>query len=165
FCVVSRGSSVLGGAAEAWAPDGGLWYNDEVTRAGPVQGVPVVEQQYAAFFGRGLDPGRREALEDALEVARGYGWRVVGVSLPFGHRYVRLLEQRRATRAVFTAFRRELPGLFARYGFRFLDLTDVRSVPCPEHAFSHDDGGHPNAACGRRIRRLLDAAASGHTYS
>ena len=80
--------------------------------------------------------------------------------LPFGSEWVRRLQRTAATRSVFTQFRRTMPGLFARSGFRFLDLSDVRSVPCPDHAFSHDDGGHPNAACGRRIRRLLDEAAA-----
>jgi hypothetical protein len=159
-CVVSRGDSVLAGASDAWAPDGGLWYNDEVTGAGPVHGVPLVEVQYGAFTGQTLNPDRLEALRDALEVARGYRWKVVGVALPFGSEWVRRLSRAAATRDVFTGYRRTMPGLFERYGFRFLDLTDVRRVPCPDDAFSHEDGGHPNAMCGRRIRRLLDAAAA-----
>ncbi len=158
-CVVSRGNSVLAGAVDAWAPDGGLWYNEEVTGAGPTHGVPIVEVLFSGFLGRALDRGRVAALQDALALARGYGWNVVGVALPFGSEWVRLLQRTAATRDVFTQFRRAMPGLFARSGFRFLDLSDVRRVPCPDHAFSHDDGGHPNAACGRKIRRLLDAAA------
>jgi hypothetical protein len=160
-CVVGRGDSVLAGAAEAWAPDGGLWYNDEVNRATQPRGVPLIEVQFQAFSGKGLDPGRREALEDGLETARGYGWRVVGVSLPFSTSSLQKLVRTPQTHGVITAFRREMPGIFARYGFRFLDMTDRRSVPCGEHDFSHDDGGHANLGCGRKIRRLLDAAARG----
>ena len=44
-----------------------------------------------------------------------------------------------------------------------LDLSDPTSVPCGEDEFSFDDGGHPDAACGGRIRRLLDAAAAALT--
>jgi hypothetical protein len=159
-CVVGRGNSVLAGAVEAWTPDGGLFYNDEVTGAPPVHGVSLVEVQYDAFLGHGLDPGRRAALRDGLELARSYGWRVVGVSLPFSTHWRLQLERTPETHDVITAYRREMPAIFARYGFRFLDLTDVRSVPCGEHSFSHDDGGHPNIACGRKIRRLLDAEAA-----
>ena len=159
-CVVSRGNEVLAGAIHAWAPDGGLWYNDEVTGAHAPPGRPLVELLYGSFVGTRLDPGRREALEDALQIARGYGWRVVGVSLPFSTYWRLKLEREPATSGVIGAFLREMPGIFRRNGFRFLDLTDVRRVPCGEHEFSHEDGGHANVACGRRIRRLLDGAAA-----
>jgi hypothetical protein len=159
-CVVSRGNEVLGGAIHAWAPDGGLWYNDEVTGAHGPQGQALVDLLYSSFVGKGLDPRQREQLEDGLETARGYGWRVVGVSLPFSTYWRLKLEHTAATAGVIDAYRREMPSIFARNGFRFLDLTDIRSVPCDEKAFSHLDGGHPNVECGRRIRRLLDAAAA-----
>src|SRR5207244_11492125 len=135
-CVVSRGNSVLAGAIEAWAPDGGLWYNEEVTGAGLTHGVPIVEVLYNGFLGRALDQGRLAALRDALGVARGYGWNVIGVALPFGSEWVRRLQRTPATRDVFTQFRRTMPGLFARSGFRFLDLSAVRSVPCQDHPVS-----------------------------
>ena len=121
--------------------------------------VSLVEVQYRAFLGKALDPGRLDALDDALQTAKGYGWRVVGVSLPFSDYWRSRLERTPETHDVITAYRSRMPGLFARYGFRFVDLTNRHSVPCGEHEFSHDDGGHPNLACGRRIRRLLDAAA------
>jgi hypothetical protein len=159
LCVVSRGNSVLAGAVEAWAPDGGLWYNDEVTGAGNVHGIPLIEVMYSGFIGTGLNQGRLTALEKALGTAESYGWRVVGVSLPLSTFSRHRVEHDSATTHVVSAFRRQMPGLFRRYGFRFLDLTDVRSVPCGENSFSHYDGGHPDAACGRKIRSLLDAAA------
>jgi hypothetical protein len=159
LCVVSRGNSVLAGAVEAWAPDGGLWYNDEVTGAPEPHAVSLVEVQYKAFLGSRLDPGRLAAFEDALEVAKGYGWRVVGVSLPLSTYWRLRLLRTPETHDVLSAFERQMPGIFSRYGFRFLDLTDVRKIPCGEQDFSHFDGGHPNVECGRRIRRLLDAAA------
>jgi hypothetical protein len=159
-CVVGRGNGVLAGAIHAWAPDGGLWYNDEVTGAQAPRGQALVDLLYSSFVGTGLDPRRREALEDGLETAKGYGWRVVGISLPFSTYWRRRLERDPATAPVLAAYRREMPRMFARYGFRFLDLTDVRQVPCGEHQFSHDDGGHADVACGRKIRRLLDEAAA-----
>jgi hypothetical protein len=158
-CVVGRGNGVLAGAIHAWAPDGGLWYNDEVTGARAPRGESLVDLLYSSFLGAGLDPRRREALEDGLETAKGYGWRVVGVSLPFSTYWRLRLERDPATAPVLTAYRREMPRIFAREGFRFLDLTDVREIPCGENQFSHADGGHADVACGRRIRRLLDAAA------
>ena len=158
-CVVGRGNGVLAGAIHAWAPDGGLWYNDEVTGAQAPPGQPLVDLLYSSFVGTGLDPRRREDLEDGLEQAKGYGWRVVGVSLPFSTYWRLRLEHDPATAPVLAAYRREMPRIFARYGFPFVDLTDVRKIPCGEHQFSHEDGGHANVACGRRIRKLLDAAA------
>ena len=50
-------------------------------------------------------------------------------------------------------------GVLARYGFRFLDLTNVRSVGCSETDFSFHDDGHADASCGMRVRRALDRAA------
>jgi hypothetical protein len=159
-CVVDRGNSVLAGAVEAWAPDGGLRYNDEVNGAPEPHAVSLVELQYRDFLGKALDPERVAALEESLATARRYGWRVVGVSLPLSTHWRLRLEREAPTTRVITAYQREMPGIFARHGFRFLDLTDVRKVPCGEHAFSHDDSGHPNIACGRKIRRLLDEAAA-----
>jgi hypothetical protein len=158
-CVVSRGNSVLAGAVSAWAPDGGLYYNAEVTGAPQPHSVSLVEVEYSAFLGHRLNPDRLAELENALQVAKGYGWRVVGASLPLSTYWRLRLLRTPETHDVLSAFEREMPGLFSRYGFRFLDLTDVRKVPCGEQDFSDFDGGHANAKCGRRIRRLLDAAA------
>ena len=159
LCVVSRGDTVLAGAGNAWAPDGELWYNDEVTGAPRPHGQPIAQLEHGGYVGRRLDPGRLNALGHALAIAQSYGWRVVGASLPYSDYWRLKLARDGETRAVVAAFGRELPGMFARYGFRFLDLTDVHSVPCGAHSFSRFDGGHPDVACGRKIRRLLDAAA------
>lgn len=159
-CVVSRGNTVLAGAGNTWAPDGELWYNEEVTGAPRPHGQPIAALEHGGYVGSRLDPGRVDALEDALAVARGYGWRVVGASLPYSDYWRVKLARDAATRGVVTAFAREMPGIFARYDFGFLDLTNVRSVPCGPHSFSRFDGGHPDVACARKIRRLLDAAAS-----
>lgn len=159
-CVVSRGNTVLAGAGNVWAPDGGLWYNEEVTGAARPHGQPIASLEHGGFVGTKLDPRRRAVLDPALRTASSYGWRVVGVALPYSTYWRRRLERDPQSRGVVTAFRHELSGIFARHGFRFLDLTDVRSVPCGEHSFSRYDGGHPDLACARRIRRLLDAAAA-----
>ena len=59
---VLAGDALLAGAVEAWAPDGGLWYNDEVTGAPEPHAVSLVEVQYKAFLGSRLDPGRLASL-------------------------------------------------------------------------------------------------------
>jgi hypothetical protein len=50
-----------------------------------------------------------------------------------------------------------MPEMFHQRGFAWLDLSDVRSVPCAQDAFA-DAGFHPNAARSATIRRRLDAA-------
>ena len=42
-------------------------------------------------------------------------------------------------------------------GFAWLDLSDVRSVPCAQTAFA-DRSFHPDASCSMMIRRRLDEA-------
>ena len=74
-------------------------------------------------------------------------------------RGVRRLETDPATRVLFRRFRARMPGVFARYGFRFLDLTSVRSVGCSETDFSFHDDGHADTHCGMLVRRALDRAA------
>jgi hypothetical protein len=49
--------------------------------------------------------------------------------------------------------------VFRRYGFRYIDLLEVAKVPCRNDQFMYDDGGHPDPACARGIRRRLDQAA------
>ena len=158
-CVVDRGNSVFAGAASAWAPDGGLWYNDELTGVPTPQGVPFIRFEHNHYTGTSLDKRRVRALRSALGVASGYGWRVVGVSLPLSTYWRQSLERDPQTVRVLTHFSSEMPAIFRAYGFPFLDLLDVRAVPCGEQEFARKDGGHPNGACSRRIRRLLDAAA------
>ena len=158
-CVVSRGNTVFAGSGNTWAPDGGLWYNEEVTRAPRPHGQPIAALEHGGYVGKRLDPARLAALERALAIARGYNWRVVGVSLPYSDYWRLKLRRDPATRGVVTAFAREMPKIFARAGFRFLDLTNVRRAGCGLHSFSRYDGGHPDAVCGMRIRRLLDDAA------
>jgi hypothetical protein len=51
-----------------------------------------------------------------------------------------------------------MPKLFGRYGYRWLDFRDARSIPCRQSDFV-DGGYHTDAACSMRMRRRLDAAA------
>jgi hypothetical protein len=151
---------VFAGAGNTWAPDGELWYAEEVRGSPRPHGQPIAALEHGGYLGKRLDRGRLDALADALALARGYGWRVVGTSLPYSDSWRLKLARDAATRTIVAAFAREMPRLFRRYGFRYLDLTNVHSVPCGAHSFSRFDGGHPDVACGRRIRRLLDAAAA-----
>jgi hypothetical protein len=159
-CVVDRGDSVFGGGSNAWAPDGELFFQYEVVHAATTpRNVSLVDLYHGSYSGRSLDGGHLDAFEDALAKARRYGWHVVGFHPPLSARGIRRLETDPATGPLFRRFRAEMPGVFARYGFRFLDLTSVRSVGCSETDFSFEDDGHADASCGMRVRRALDRAA------
>ena len=159
-CVVDRGNSVFGGASNAWAPDGRLYFQYEVIHAPEIPKKASLVTLYHPFYvGRSLDRGHVESLEDALAQARRYGWTVVGFQAPISTRGIRRLETDPRTRLLFRRFRAQIPGVFARYGFRYLDLTNVHSVGCSESDFSFEDDGHPDVSCGMRVRRALDRAA------
>lgn len=101
-----------------------------------------------------LSQSRLATFEQALRVARARGWRVIGFTLPNPTRVLRVLRSSQS----FRAFERAMPAVFAKYGFRFVDLSDVRSVPCAQGAFA-DGIFHPDATCSRAIRARLDALA------
>jgi hypothetical protein len=109
--------------------------------------------------GDGLSKRQLAALVEALRLARSYGWRVVGVSLPFAPHSEHELIANPAYATVFKDFRAQIPRLFAQDGFPFLDLTNIGSVPCTAAEFTGDDEGHPDIACSARVRTKLDAAA------
>ena len=159
-CVVDRGNSVFGGASNAWAPDGALYFQYELIHASPIPRKASLVTLYHPFYvGRSLADRHLDSLEDALAKARRFGWTVVGFHAPISTRGIRRLEADPRTRWLFRRFRAEMPAVFARYGFRFLDLTSVRSVGCSESDFSFEDDGHPDVSCGMRVRRALDRSA------
>src|SRR6201999_3538245 len=73
---------------------------------------------------------RLHVLEQVLALARARGWRVVGFTPPDGDRYLRLFASNKVIGPRWRAFARLMPKLFARYGYRWLDLRDARSIPC-----------------------------------
>jgi hypothetical protein len=73
------------------------------------------------------------ALDDALALARRRGWPVVGFSPP---------EATRASQALWRTYRRELPALFAKHGFRWLDRSDARAVSWPRLRVKLDEAAH-----------------------
>ena len=158
-CVVDRGNSVLAGATNAWKPDGSLWFQYEIVGGPKPRGGLIVDIYRPSYTGKRLSERRVRDLERALAAARRYRWRLVGFAPPLAASSLRRLRNDPTTSGQLADFERRMPGIFARYGFAFLDLTDPASVPCGDDEFSFDDGGHPDAACGGRIRRLLDAAA------
>jgi len=105
-----------------------------------------------------LDPKRVRTLEQILALARARGWRVVGFTPPDGARYLRFFSANHVIGPRWRAFARLMPGLFARYGYRWLDFRDARSIPCRQSDFV-DGGYHTDAACSMRMRQRLDAAA------
>jgi lysophospholipase L1-like esterase len=105
-----------------------------------------------------LSAERVRTLEQVLALARARGWRVVGFTPPDGARYLRFFASNHVIGPRWRAFARLMPRLFARYGYRWLDLRDARSIPCRQSDFV-DGGYHTDAACSMRMRRRLDAAA------
>ena len=105
-----------------------------------------------------LDRASIRALEQTLALARSRGWRVVGFTPPDGRRYLRFFASHAVIGPRWRQFGRLMPKLFARYGYRWLDFRDARSIPCPQSDFV-DGGYHTNAACSMRMRQRLDAAS------
>jgi len=159
-CVLGRESPAL-----AWRPDGTRVYSFELDPHGyrPPK-LPFTTDidtlragVYAGFHG--FDSKLLGVLDDLLDLASRRGWRVVGFAPPDATRYARLFASSPRTRVAWEAFGNTVPQAFARHGYPFLDLRDVRSVPCAQDDFV-DDGFHTDARCSARLRRLLDAAAT-----
>jgi hypothetical protein len=159
-CVIDRGGRAARGEKDAWAPDGSFVYRQELG------GEPVREDEYTRdlveFSGpyyqhwRELDGERLAQLRDALALARSYGWRVVGYTPPYSHRYSTRI--RSVFPQLWSEFGSVVTDAFRANGYRWLDLRRVEDVPCAGAAFV-DDGWHPNRACSARILRRLAAEA------
>lgn len=149
----------------AWKLDGSRIYAYEL-QPGTYRPLPVPFSTDLATLDLGYYAGwtsfsqaRLATLERALALARARGWRVVGFTLPNPTRVVRFLASSRGVGPEWRTFERLMPQVFRRYGDRFLDLSDVRDVPCGQHAFA-DGTFHPDAACSAAIRRRLDRVTS-----
>jgi hypothetical protein len=156
-CVYDRESPGI-----AWRPDGSRLYSFELV---PGTARPPVNRYTgdlntlrAGYYGHwhGFAWNRLRDVAAALDLARSRGWNVVGFAPPDSPRYVRLFST--ALRGPWRTYFRAVPQLFRSRGFTFLDLRDVRLVPCPLHDFV-DDGYHVNGRCAMRIRGRLDAVA------
>jgi hypothetical protein len=158
-CVVDRGHSVRNRVAGAWGPDGSLHPAEDVLGTPVRRRLLFIAYAGNGFVGKRLDRQQLRALASALSLARSYRWRVVGVTVPFAPHSLRLLQRSHGTRTVLARFRTELPRVFTRAGFPYLDLIDVGSVPCGPRDFSGQDEAHPDPGCAAKIRALLDAAA------
>ena len=158
-CLIDRGHTVRNKIVSAWAPDGSLYFWEDIfpNPSHLTRGLMILKQQ--GLVGNRLSKRQVASLSRALQQARSYGWRVVGVALPFAPHSVHELEANPAFATLFEDFRARIPRVFARDGFPFLDLTDIGSVPCTAAEFTGDDEGHPDIACSARIRAKLDAAA------
>ncbi len=162
-CVLGRGTPGI-----AWRPDGVRMYAFELDPAAQrPRPQPSTWQGTFAGFRAGqydgytrIDRDALRRLADALDLARRKGWRVVGFAPPDSTFYAHLFATRPETAAAWREFTAAVPALFRNRGFGWLDLSDIRFVPCAGNQFV-DDGWHVNAACARRIRARLDAAAAG----
>ena len=159
-CLIDREGSVLRGAANAWAPDGRWYWRWEITGQARSPGPPFVVKNHTDFIGNSLAAEKVRMLEDALELAQGAGWKVIGFAPPFSTDSIARLRTDPKTRGLFEDFRARMPGIFQRHGFPFVDLTDVAKIPCSQHSFDWDDGAHTDEACARRVRAHVDEAAA-----
>jgi hypothetical protein len=158
-CII--GKTDLG---QAWRLDGSRLYGYELgphpQDPPPVPFTPdlaAIDFGYYAGFDS-LSKQRLDELAQALDLARARGWRVVGFTLPNPTRTLAYLKSNRTVGPRWRAFSRLMPAMFHRRGFEWLDLSDVRSVPCGQTAFA-DGNFHPDAVCSTAIRNRLDAAA------
>jgi hypothetical protein len=159
-CVIGRTDVSI-----AWRQDGSRLYGYELApRLYHPQALPfttdLAELDFGFFGGfRSLARSRLDDLVAVLDVARRRHWRVVGFVPPSPSRYARFLSGASPAGPQIRALSRILPSLFRSRGFVWLDLRDVRAVPCSQTAFA-DGGFHPDAACSDAIRRRLDAAVT-----
>jgi hypothetical protein len=161
-CALDRGARVRDGERDAWAVDGSFVYRSEVL------GVPIPPVFAAAnpvdphgyYYGgwHHFDRGRLRRLAAVLELARSYGWRVVGFSPPATSRYASVLAATAQTAPRLREFRALVPTVFGRAGFLFVDLGRAPVVPCAETAF-YRDSWHAKQPCMDAVRRRLDKAA------
>ncbi len=158
-CVIGRSRPAI-----AWKLDGSRVWSFELQ---PGTYHPIVEPftndlrvlrtgNYADW--RQFSDRRARILEQALALARARGWRVVGFTPPDGTRYRRFFESHPLVGPRWREFGRVMPRLFRRYGFAWLDLRNVRTIPCRDTNFV-DGGYHTDAACSEKIRARLDLAA------
>jgi hypothetical protein len=159
-CVVDRGGRASRGEKDAWATDGSFVYRQELG------GEPVRDDEYTRdlvdFTGpyyrdwHELDAERVAQLDDALALARSYGWRVVGYTPPYSSRYSARI--REVFPRLWSEFARDVGDAFRANGYRWVDLRRVEDVPCAGDAFA-DDGWHPDATCSARIAGRLARVA------
>ncbi len=163
-CLLDRRGAVLAGRRNAWEVDGSFRYERELL---PASARPVPDdytRDLVQFAGpyytdwASIDARRLRELRAALRLARSYGWNVVGFTAPYSSRYVQRLATAPQTAQRWREFGAILPTVFEQAGYTYLDLRDVRDVPCGEVDFV-DDGWHPSRACAARVRDRLDAAA------
>ena len=104
---------------------------------------------------RRLDPGRVRALAQALALARGRGWRVVGFAPPEPPGALHVLGTDPRLAPLWRAYRRLMPALFGRYGFRWLDTVDGAKLGCRPADFP--DRFDTDARCSARLFARLRA--------
>ena len=159
-CVVGRADVGI-----AWRPDGSRVYGSELAPQ-LYHPAPILFSSNLADFDLGYYDGWTELSKPALrqftaalDVAKARGWRVVGFTVPNPTRYIDFMKTDPGIAPRWREFQSTMRGLMQARGFGWLDLSDVRDVPCGQHAFV-DGGFHPDGTCSAAIRRRLDAFAA-----
>jgi hypothetical protein len=168
MCVIDRTNQVAAGRANAWAPDGSLYYSTQLRPDLPhtpdddfsSQLGHLDKPQYlGSYYGNWDRLNHLAELGQALALARSFGWKVVGFTPPYSTRYVRRLESLPQTAPRWGEYGTTMPALFKRYGFQWVETRWARDVGCSDKQFI-DDGWHIDAACGTRLLRFLERASS-----
>jgi hypothetical protein len=168
-CLLDTAGRALTGETIIWAPDGSRVFIQELLPDVPRTPPPddfdrdlghLDEPQYlGAYYANWSGLASVDDLAEALDLARDLGWTVVGFTPPYSERYVERLSTAPQTAPRWDEFGPTVTMLFERFGYRYVDTRSASGVGCAATAFT-DDGWHPDAACGRRLRALLDEAAS-----
>lgn len=155
-CLVDRGDSVLNGAANVWGPDGTWQWQWDVTGQAVPSARRYVVTHRKDFIGSGMDRAKLQILERALAYARARRWRVVAFAPPYTPDSLAYLRDRADTASLLRDFHAHIAGILGAEGVPFLDLSDVRDVPCDPRRFTWNDGAHADDRCGRRIRQRIE---------
>jgi hypothetical protein len=158
-CTISRASS-----STNWRPDGSRVWNWELD---PQEFPKFHETPYRGSLGAWrngyyddwtrIDLRRVHVLEQALDLARARGWRVVGFAPPEPAKILRVLRTDPRIAPRWRAFLRLMPRLFSGPGRAWAGLVDGARDGCT--AADYPDAFHTNAACSARVRAALDEAA------
>jgi len=167
MCVLDRATRAAQGKVNAWRPDGTLAYASQLRPDLPHEipndfelnlGNLAGPQYVGGYYTNWNKLSHLDELTAVLAQARSYGWKVVGFTPPYSDRYVRRLATAPETAPRWREYGRQLPAIFRRYGFPYLDSRSGRSIGCTDREYL-DDGWHIDPSCARKLRRALDTLA------
>jgi len=150
--------------AISWRTDGSRVWGFELDpkrfprfTASPFRGdLATWRNGYYANWQR-LDPKRIQTLVDALDLARGRGWNVVGFTPPEPPHMLHVLETDPRLAPQWRMFTETMPKLFRQRGFRWVDTSNGAQLGCKPSDFP--DAFHSDARCSALLRYALRSGA------